>query len=115
MIPGVIVRVVLLSGFLFSIVNVVLIFHHYLVFYIFFFFNDTATTEIYTLSLHDALPIYHCNGVTSLHTYPHIDFADTGKRAIKMLTRIINDGVNPVCARIKIPALVRGKIGRAHV
>src|SRR3712207_8258859 len=25
----------------------------------FFFFNDTATTEIYTLSLHDALPIYY--------------------------------------------------------
>src|SRR5687768_18562745 len=25
-----------------------------------FFFNDTATTEIYTLSLHDALPIYRC-------------------------------------------------------
>src|SRR3972149_10300992 len=33
--------------------------------YFFFFFNDTATTEIYTLSLHDALPISrkipHCN------------------------------------------------------
>src|SRR5260370_30839009 len=28
--------------------------------YFFFFFNDTATTEIYTLSLHDALPIYAC-------------------------------------------------------
>src|SRR2546430_17718097 len=29
----------------------------------FFFFNDTATTEIYTLSLHDALPICeHCVG-----------------------------------------------------
>src|SRR5258707_4431915 len=29
----------------------------------FFFFNDTATTEIYTLSLHDALPIYSpCRG-----------------------------------------------------
>src|SRR5216683_3693632 len=27
-------------------------------FFIFFFFNDTATTEIYTLSLHDAVPIY---------------------------------------------------------
>ena len=25
--------------------------------FVFFFFNDTATTEIYTLSLHDALPI----------------------------------------------------------
>src|SRR2546422_10914114 len=33
-------------------------FHHSL-FNSFFFFNDTATTEIYTLSLHDALPIYH--------------------------------------------------------
>src|SRR2546430_17477682 len=29
-----------------------------LYFFFFFFFNDTATTEIYTLSLHDALPIY---------------------------------------------------------
>src|SRR5438552_16465284 len=28
----------------------------------FFFFNDTATTEIYTLSLHDALPIWPCSG-----------------------------------------------------
>src|SRR5260370_5681940 len=27
-----------------------------------FFFNDTATTEIYTLSLHDALPISDANG-----------------------------------------------------
>src|SRR5256885_3538735 len=27
----------------------------------FFFFNDTATTEIYTLSLHDALPILPCD------------------------------------------------------
>src|SRR2546430_8004621 len=29
----------------------------YLSLFFFFFFNDTATTEIYTLSLHDALPI----------------------------------------------------------
>src|SRR3712207_7216605 len=28
----------------------------------FFFFNDTATTEIYTLSLHDALPIFRSKG-----------------------------------------------------
>src|SRR3712207_9538988 len=32
-----------------------------------FFFNDTATTEIYTLSLHDALPIFLQN--------PRVDFA----------------------------------------
>src|SRR3989442_4447781 len=29
----------------------------------FFFFNDTATTEIYTLSLHDALPIFYVFGM----------------------------------------------------
>src|SRR5256885_5518816 len=37
------------------------IYYHYyslLLIFFFFFFNDTATTEIYTLSLHDALPIW---------------------------------------------------------
>src|SRR2546430_13559256 len=34
----------------------------------FFFFNDTATTEIYTLSLHDALPICGDCGESSEHT-----------------------------------------------
>src|SRR5258708_18908424 len=29
-----------------------------MIIFFFFFFNDTATTEIYTLSLHDALPIF---------------------------------------------------------
>src|SRR5256885_17013409 len=32
----------------------------------YFFFNDTATTEIYTLSLHDALPIYRRPSTTSI-------------------------------------------------
>ena len=32
-------------------------------FFFFFFFNDTATTEIYTLSLHDALPILKVFGL----------------------------------------------------
>src|SRR6266850_8056160 len=34
-------------------------------FCLFFFFNDTATTEIYTLSLHDALPISSYGGVVA--------------------------------------------------
>src|SRR5256885_6478793 len=33
----------------------------------FFFFNDTATTEIYTLSLHDALPISEHGGAVTEH------------------------------------------------
>src|SRR2546426_12565912 len=36
------------------------IFTSLLLIFFFFFFNDTATTEIYTLSLHDALPILQC-------------------------------------------------------
>ena len=36
------------------------------VFFLFFFFNDTATTEIYTLSLHDALPIFNVKDANSL-------------------------------------------------
>src|SRR5256885_13150582 len=35
---------------------------HLPLFFFFFFFNDTATTEIYTLSLHDALPISYLLG-----------------------------------------------------
>src|SRR5574344_3151352 len=38
----------------------------------FFFFNDTATTEIYTLSLHDALPIYHTFDTADTY-FPEID------------------------------------------
>src|SRR2546430_5065742 len=40
----------------------------------FFFFNDTATTEIYTLSLHDALPIcpFRHTGCAIFHKRVHI-------------------------------------------
>ena len=37
-----------------------------------FFFNDTATTEIYTLSLHDALPIYSTLGKHKICSYQHL-------------------------------------------
>src|SRR5260370_28388487 len=38
-----------------------------MLFFFFFFFNDTATTEIYTLSLHDALPISCGGSACGLH------------------------------------------------
>src|SRR5215475_14863048 len=50
---------------------------------LFFFFNDTATTEIYTLSLHDALPIYvrrpewRSGGSHSRRCQPDIDRKST--------------------------------------
>src|SRR5438477_13154695 len=44
-------------------ISLICSFYSFIVF-LFFFFNDTATTEIYTLSLHDALPIcVHCGGL----------------------------------------------------
>src|SRR2546429_9669479 len=53
----------------------------------FFFFNDTATTEIYTLSLHDALPIFderrpaHPNQVG--HQEPGAGGRVRGRRAVR--------------------------------
>src|SRR5205823_15112417 len=41
-----------------SFITLFFIFFHFFLSFFFFFFNDTATTEIYTLSLHDALPIF---------------------------------------------------------
>src|SRR5207248_9797867 len=58
-----------------------------LFFFTFFFFNDTATTEIYTLSLHDALPIW--------------------SRSIARVHRIIafrRDFTPSICRRRKVPA-----------
>src|SRR3712207_8467205 len=43
-----------------------------MIYYIcFFFFNDTATTEIYTLSLHDALPILEPAAAAPLYRHRH--------------------------------------------
>src|SRR5579864_9596563 len=42
---------------------------HVLFLFDFFFFNDTATTEIYTLSLHDALPICGENRKTGVYAF----------------------------------------------
>src|SRR5690348_18269497 len=47
-----------------------LMFNTYILF-MFFFFNDTATTEIYTLSLHDALPIWFRLGLDLLPRHAH--------------------------------------------
>src|SRR5688572_33241829 len=46
---------------------------HYLLL-TFFFFNDPATTEIYTLSLHDALPIFQQHGVLPGDRWLHAIF-----------------------------------------
>src|SRR5256885_13981995 len=47
------------------------------VLFVFFFFNDTATTEIYTLSLHDALPISTRNtAVSPTATVKRLDVKD---------------------------------------
>src|SRR2546430_5312121 len=43
-----------------------------------FFFNDTATTEIYTLSLHDALPICATDGVDRVRNLPELSALRAG-------------------------------------
>lgn len=52
------------------------------------------------LELSDAVVIYH--------TYPHVDFFETGARAASLLLKIVQEGARPVTARVKIPVLARG-------
>src|SRR2546422_10523778 len=56
----------------------------------FFFFNDTATTEIYTLSLHDALPIcpHTAHPITEAGVIqvPRGDREELGKAIVRVLT-----------------------------
>src|SRR6266850_8603078 len=47
-------------------------------FFFFFFFNDTATTEIYTLSLHDALPISSTNTAGRCSPFPAMPYSRSG-------------------------------------
>lgn len=66
---------------------------------------------VISLDLHGILTermLAQIDGFAIYQTYPHIDFADTGQRAAKLLLRIIDDGLSPAIARIIIPALVRG-------
>src|SRR2546426_9405553 len=66
--------------------------------FLFFFFNDTATTEIYTLSLHDALPI--CP-----------DLADLFTRNLGVVTRAFRNAKKP---REIFKAIIsrKGEVGR---
>src|SRR5258708_17252045 len=56
--------------------------------YLFFFFNDTATTEIYTLSLHDALPIYAAPGRPRRRRPRPPDLSDRPHREDRKSTRL---------------------------
>lgn len=64
-----------------------------------------------SLDLHGILTdriIQHSDAVVLYHTYPHVDFFETGERSARLLLRILNGEVNPVTVRVPIPALVRG-------
>src|SRR5256885_11164282 len=49
---------------------------------LFFFFNDTATTEIYTLSLHDALPIFMATALGTVKKTALDEFSNPRKAGI---------------------------------
>lgn len=66
---------------------------------------------IVSLDLHGILTarmLHHADAVVPYHTYPHVDFVETGERAARLLLRVMNGSAKPVTARVRIPALVRG-------
>jgi len=65
---------------------------------------------VISLDLHGILTarmLRQIDGVTIYHTYPHVDFADTGARAARLLLRLLG-GAKTAIARVVVPALVRG-------
>ena len=66
---------------------------------------------VVSLDLHGILTdkmLRHSDAVVPYHTYPHVDFFETGVRAARLLLKILLEGARPVTARVKIPALARG-------
>lgn len=66
---------------------------------------------VISLDLHGILTdrmLEHSDAVVTYHTYPHVDFYETGARAAGLLLKILTDGARPVMARVKIPVLARG-------
>ena len=66
---------------------------------------------VISLDLHGILTdrmLRQVDGLAIYHTYPHVDFADTGARAARLLLRLLDAPHRPVIARVTIPALVRG-------
>ncbi len=64
-----------------------------------------------SLDLHAVLTdrmLRHSDAIVAFHTYPHVDFYETGARAARILMRILGGEARPVTARVKIPMLVRG-------
>lgn len=52
--------------------------------------------------------IEQSDAIVAYHTYPHVDFFETGQRAARLLLRIMKGEVRPVTAKVTVPALVRG-------
>lgn len=66
---------------------------------------------VVSLDLHGILTdrmLKHADAIVVYHTYPHVDFFETGVRSARLLLRVMSGEVRPVTARVKIPALVRG-------
>jgi microcystin degradation protein MlrC len=69
------------------------------------------TPLVASFDLHGVLTarmLQHTDATAVYHTYPHVDFFETGQRAARLLLRILDGSVRPVTARVEIPALVRG-------
>lgn len=66
---------------------------------------------VVSLDLHGILTdqiLTHSDAIVAYHTYPHVDFYETGQRAARLLLRIVAQEVRPLTAKVAIPALVRG-------
>ena len=70
-----------------------------------------AVPIVISLDLHGILTdrmLKNSSGFAIYRTYPHVDFADTGQRAARLLLKLMAGKTRTTIARVVIPALVRG-------
>jgi len=76
------------------------------------------TPLVVTMDLHaniTARAVEQADAIVGFRTSPHIDLRETGQRGARLMLRILNDGVRPAMAMVKIPMVVPASTHMHHI
>jgi microcystin degradation protein MlrC len=76
------------------------------------------TPLVVTMDLHanlTAQAVEHADAIVGFRTSPHVDLRETGRRGAELLLRILNEGVRPAMAMVKVPMVVPASTHMHHL
>jgi microcystin degradation protein MlrC len=79
---------------------------------------ETETPFVVTMDLHANLTrrcVQHADAIVGFRTSPHIDLRETGQRGAGVMLRMLQDGVRPAMAMVKIPMVVPASTHMHHL